>query len=164
MKGGDVVVEYDGNKINDPYHFKNMVAETKPGKQVPIKIIRDGNPLTVTVTIGELPVEAQAATNVETDNALRGVSVQDLTDEYRQKMNISEKDKGVIVSNVDEDSPALGIINKGDIILEISHKPVVNTKEYNKIVSGIESNRDVLVLIVKNGVRQYMTVPAKSSK
>jgi len=164
MKGGDVVVEYDGKKINEPYHFKNMVAETKPGQQVPVKIIREGNLLTANVTIGELPVQTEVMPNVEIDNALRGVSVQDLTDEYRQKMNIGGKDRGVIVNNIDEDSPALGIINKGDIILEISHKPVVNAKEYNKIVSGIESTSDVLVLIVKNGVRQYITVPAKSAK
>ncbi len=79
-------------------------------------------------------------------------------------MNISKKDKGVIVSNIDEDSPALGIINKGDIILEISHKPVLDAKEYHEIVSGIESSSDILVLIVKNGTRQYITVPAKSSR
>ncbi|HXW68753.1 MAG TPA: DegQ family serine endoprotease [Dissulfurispiraceae bacterium] len=163
LKGGDVVVEYDGNKINDPYHFKNMVAETKPGKQATISIIREGNPLTVNVTIGELPVETKAAPNVEIDNALRGVAVQDLSDEYRQKMNISGKDRGVIVSDIEEDSPALGIINKGDIILEVSHKPVVSSKEYNKIVSGIESRTEVLLLIIRNGIRQYITVPAKSA-
>ncbi len=164
MKGGDVVVEYDGKKINDPFHFKNMVAETKPGKQVPIKIIREGNLLTENVTIGELPTETQALPSVEIDNALRGVSVQDLTDEYRQKMNISEKDKGVIVSNIDEDSPALGIINKGDIILEVNRKPATNTKEYTKAISGTESNQDVLALIVRGGVRQYITIPAKSAQ
>ena len=164
MKGGDVVVEYDGQKTNDPFHFKNMVAETKPGKQVPVKIIREGNLLTANVTIGELPAETQVVPNVVADNALRGVSVQDITEEYRQKLNISEKEKGVIVTNIDEDSPALGIISKGDILLEINRKPVTNTKEYSKVISGVENNRDVLVLIVKNGVRQYLTVPAKSAK
>jgi serine protease Do len=164
LKRGDVVVEYDGRKISDPFHFKIMVAETKPGKQVPVGIIRDGNLLTANVTIGELPVEQQAVSKVATDNALKGVAVQDLTDEYRQKMNIGEKDKGVIVSNIDEDSPALGILNKGDVILEINHKTVSNTKEYTKIISGIESNRNVLVLIIRGGMRQYITIAAKSAK
>ena len=164
MKGGDVVVEYDGKKINDPFHFKNMVAETKPGKQVFIKIVREGNLLTANVTIGELPVDNQVIPNVEIDNALKGVSVQEITDEYRQKMNISEKDRGVIVSNIDEDSPALGIINKGDIIIEIDRRPVTSTKEYTKVISGIESNQNVLALIMRGGVRQYITIPAKTSK
>jgi serine protease Do len=164
LKGGDVVVEYDGKKINDPFHFKNMVAETKPLQQVPIRIIREGNLLTVNVTIGELPVENQVVPNIELNNALKGVSVQDITDEYRQKMNISEKDKGVLVSNIDEDSPALGIINKGDIILEINRKATTNTKEYTKIRSGIEGNQNVLALIARGGVRQYITIPAKGAK
>jgi len=90
--------------------------------------------------------------------------VQELTDEYRQKMNISEREKGVVVSNIAEDSPALGVLNKGDVVLEIRHKPVTDVKEYNKIVSGIENNSDVLMLIVKNGVRQYVTIPAKNVK
>ncbi len=164
LKRGDVVVEYDGKKINDPFHFKLMVAETKPGRQVPIGIVRDGNLLTANVTIGELPVEQQAVSKVTIDNALKGVEVQDLTDEYRQKMNMGEKDKGVIVNNIDEDSPALGILNKGDVILEIDQKTVSNVKEYTKIISGVESNRNILGLIMRGGMRQYITVPAKSAK
>ncbi len=164
LKRGDVVVEYDGTKISDPFHFRNTVAETKPGKQVTVSIIRDGNPLTVNVTIGELPSESKVVASVEADNALNGVTVQELSDEYRQKMNISEREKGVVVSNIAEDSPALGVLNKGDVILEIRHKSVTDVKEYNKIVSGIEGNSDVLMLIVKNGVRQYVTIPAKNAK
>ena len=164
LKRGDVVVEYDGKKITDPFHFKNMVAETRPGKQVAIKIIRDGSPLTATVTIGELPSDQKAVARVETENALKGVSVQELTEEYRQKMNIPEREKGVVVNNISEDSPALGVLNKGDIILEINRKTVADTKEYNVVTSGIESSQDVLALIVRNGVRQYVTIPAKSAK
>ncbi|MBF0559965.1 MAG: DegQ family serine endoprotease [Nitrospirae bacterium] len=164
LKRGDVVVEYEGKKIGDPFHFRIMVAETKPGKLVPITIIRDGNLLTANVTIGELPGEPQSVSKAELDNALKGVSVQELTDEFRQKMNVPAKEKGVIVNNVAEDSPALGILNKGDVLLEINRKPVGNIKEYNKIMSGIETNQNILALIIRNGVRQYVTVPAKSAK
>lgn len=164
LKRGDVIIEYDGKKINDPFHFKNMVAETKPGKSVPLTIIRDGNVTKKNVTIGELPGESKVITGLVSDNALKGVAVNELTDEYRQKMNIAGKEKGVIIVNIDEDSPALGILTKGDIILEINRKPVGNTDEYTETVSGIESNQNVLALIVRGGVRQYITVPAKAAK
>jgi serine protease Do len=161
LKGGDVVVEYEGKKISDPFHLKNMVAETKPGKEVAIGIIRDGNPMTMNVTIGELPSEVQASSKAEVENALKGVSVQDITDEYRKQMNIPDNDRGVVVSNIDEDSPALGVLDRGDVILEINRKPVTNTKEYNKLVSGIESNQNILALIIRRTVRQYVAIPAK---
>lgn len=164
LKRGDVVIEYDGKKIGDPYHFRIMVAETKPGRQVPVGIIRDNHLLTANVTIGEMPGEQQAVSQAEVENALKGVSVQELSDEYRQKMNITAKEKGVVVTDVAEDSPALGILNKGDVMLEINRKPVVGIKEYNKIMSGINSDQNVLALIVRNGVHQYVTVPAKSSR
>ncbi len=164
LKRGDVIVEYDGKKINDPFHFKNMVAETKPGKSVSLTIMRDGSLLKKIVTIGELPGESKVLPPVETDNALKGVSVQEVTDEYRQKMGVTEREKGVVVSNITENSPALGILTKGDIILEVNRTPVINTNAYNKIVSGIEVNHNVLVLIVRGGVRQYITIPGKGAK
>lgn len=164
LKRGDVVIEYDGKKIGDPYHFRIMVAETKPGRQVPVGIIRDNHILTANVTIGEMPGEQQAVSQAEVENALKGVSVQELSDEYRQKMNITAKEKGVVVADVAEDSPALGILNKGDVILEINRKPAVGIKEYNKIMSGIDSDQNILALIVRNRVHQYVTVPAKSSR
>ncbi|MBF0505239.1 MAG: DegQ family serine endoprotease [Nitrospirae bacterium] len=164
LKRGDVIVEYDGKKINDPFHFKNMVAETKPGKSVILTIIRDGSLMKKNIAIGELPGESKVITGVVSDNALKGVAVNELTDEYRQKMNIGGKEKGVVIVNIAEDSPALGVLTKGDIILEIDRKPVISAKEYEDIVSGIASNKNVLVLIVRGGVRQYITIPAKAAK
>lgn len=164
LKSGDVVIEYDGKKIDDPFHFKNMVAETKPGKSVSLTIVRDGAVMKKSIVIGELPGETKPAATVQTDNALKGVSVQDLTDEYRQKLGVGEKEKGVVVINIAEDSPALGILSKGDVILEINRKPVIDSQEYNKIISSIAANQNVLVLIVKGGVRQYTTIPAKGAR
>ncbi|MBI3592983.1 MAG: DegQ family serine endoprotease [Nitrospirae bacterium] len=164
LKRGDVIVEFDGRKISDPFHFKNMVAATKPGKAVQMKIIRDGNLLTATVTIGELPIEPQVVSSAEFENALKGVSVQDLTDEILQKLNITKKIKGVVINNIEEDSPALGILAKGDIIIEVNRKPVINAREYNKIVSAIEKGQNILLLIIRGGVSQYITVPATGGR
>ena len=71
LKSGDFIKEYDGKKIENPFHFKNMVASTKPGKTVRIKILREGNYLTATATIGELPIEPQIVSSPEFENALK---------------------------------------------------------------------------------------------
>ncbi len=164
LKHGDAIMEYDGKKITDPFHFKNMVAMTKPGTAVQMKIIRDGIPLTAKVVIGELPIEPQTITTAEFPNVLKGVSVQELTDDYLKKLNITKKIKGVIITDIDEDSPALGTLAKGDIILEVNRKPVPTIKEYNAVVSSIEKNQDVLLLVIKGGVVQYITAPAAGGK
>lgn len=159
LKRGDVVVEYDGKKITDPFHFKNMVAATKPGSTVQVKIIRNGAPVTLPVAIGELPVEPQLAATAEADNALKGVSVIELTPDLLQKLNIARKINGVVVNGIDDESPALGTLNKGDIILEVNRQPVPTMKEYRTVVSALEKNQDVLLLMIRGGVTQYITVP-----
>ncbi|BCB96163.1 MucD [Dissulfurispira thermophila] len=161
LKRYDVIVEYDGKKIDNPFHFKNMVAATKPGKTVEIKIIRNGNLLTAKVTIGELPIEPQIVSPAQFENSLRGVSVQELTDEVLQKLGITRKIKGVVVNSIEEDSPALGYLSKGDIIMEVNRKPVTNLKEYNDIVSKIEKGKDILLGIMRGGFPQVITVPAR---
>lgn len=161
LKRYDVIVEYDGKKTDNPFHFKNMVAATKPGKTVEIKIIRNGNLLTAKVTIAELPIEPQIVSPAQFENSLRGVSVQEVTDEILQKLGITRKIKGVLVNNIEEDSPALGIIAKGDIIMEVNRKPVTNTKEYNDTVSKIEKGKDILLTIMRGGFPQVITIPAR---
>jgi serine protease Do len=162
LKRGDVIIEYNGKKITDPFHFKNMVAATKPGKAVEIKVIRDSAVNTMPVTIGELPLEPSLASSAETDNALQGVTVIDTTPDILRKMNIAKKVSGVVVTVIEEGSPALGIITKGDIILEVNRKPVPSAKEYNAVVAGISKDSDILLLIIRGGVTQYITVPARS--
>lgn len=161
LKRYDVIVEYDGKKTDNPFHFKNIVASTKPGKTVEIKIIRNGNLLTAKVTIAELPIEPQIVSPAQFENSLRGVSVQEVTDEILQKLGITRKIKGVLVNNIEEDSPALGILAKGDIIMEVNRKAVTNTKEYNDTVSKIEKGKDILLGIMRGGFPQVITIPAR---
>lgn len=161
LKRYDVIISYDNKKVDNPFHFKNMVAATKPGKTVEIKIIRNGNLLTAKVTIAELPIEPQIVSPAQFENSLRGVSVQEVTDEVLKKLGITKKIKGVLINNIEEDSPALGILSKGDIIMEVNRKPVTNTKEYNDTVSKIEKGQDILLTIMRGGFPQVITIPAR---
>lgn len=161
LKVGDIVIEYDGKKIENPKQFRNMVAATKPGKTVKIKVIRENKTETATVTIGELPIEPQVVSAAQFDNALKGVFVTDITDEYRQKHNIPKRVNGVVVSNIDEESPALGVLRNGDIITEINRKTITNTKEYNEIVSNIAKNQDILIRIVRGTSTLFITLTSR---
>lgn len=158
LKRGDIIVEYDKKRIENPFQFKNLVASTKPGKTVEVKIIRNGSPMTLKVLIEEFPTELQALTPTEFDNALRGVYVQELTDDLLKKFGITKKIQGVVINNIDEDSPAYGVLARGDIIVEVNRKPITNLKEYLNIASKIEKSQDVLLLIIREGAAQYITI------
>jgi serine protease Do len=57
MKRGDLIIQFDGKKVEDPTGLRNMVAGSGPGKKAEIKIVRDQKEQTLTVTLGESPGE-----------------------------------------------------------------------------------------------------------
>lgn len=155
IERGDVVLEFDGKEVRDPAHLKNMVANTPPGKTVKIKISRNGEIKTVRATMKELPDKLQAA---KMENQLRGVTVQNLTPEIREQLNLPGRMTGVVVTNVDADSPASEVLAEGDVILEINKKKIANLKDFEKVVSKIKSEQKMLLLIVRNGMTAYVTL------
>jgi serine protease Do len=104
LKRGDVIIEYDGKKIEEPYILRNMVANTTPGEEHVVKVIRNNQPLTIKITIGELPVEAQEeVVSADYENVMKGVTVQDLTPQIAQKLKIPDRIKGVIITDISEE-------------------------------------------------------------
>jgi serine protease Do len=155
---GDVIIEYNGKKIDEPYNFRNTVANTPPGETAELKVIRNGKIETIKVMIGELPTEAPKAPVIEYKNVLRGISVRELTPELYRQMNISEKIKGVIVAEIGPDSPAEGKLMEDDIIQEINRKAIANLKDYESTASGIKPDETVLLLVFRKGSSVFITI------
>jgi len=162
LQRGDIIFEYDGKKIEEPYILRNMVANTLPGEQHTIKVLRDGKAKTMTIIIGELPSDAQQPFEAgDFQNALKGVSVQDLTPELAKKLRVPDKIKGVIVSDVEESSIAAGALMQGDVIQEVNRKRVIDVKSYKDVVARIKKDESVLLLIFRGGSSLFVTLSQK---
>ncbi len=159
LKRGDVIVEYDGKEVNEPTTLRNMVADTPPGREVTLKIVRDGKPKTLSASIAELPLEAQSAGKF--NNLLSGVYVQNISPEMKRGLGISKNLNGVIITEIRNGSPASGILAKNDIILEINRKKIRSMKDYNSVVSKIKSGQSILLLIHRNGSTIYTTLSSR---
>ena len=157
FRRGDLIVEFDGKPVKDSTSLRNMVANTPPGKKVLIKVIRDREEKILTVVIGEYP-EKISAMKGTVDNVLKGVYVQNLTPELKEQFDIPEKVEGVIVTNIDEDSPAFDALRRHDVIQEINRHEIKNTEDYHKIVSKIKKDESVLVLVYRSGGYIYITI------
>ncbi len=161
LKRGDVIVEYDGKKTDDPNQLRNMVASSLPGEEHTLKVMREGNPVTVKVVIGELPAETQQYATGEFQNVLKGIGVQDITPAISKELNIPARIKGVVVTEVDENSPAAGVIAQGDVIEQVNRKNISNVKEYQTAASGIRQGEAVLLLVYRGGSSLYVTLSAR---
>jgi serine protease Do len=154
---GDVIIEFGGKEVNEPYHLRNIVASTMPDEEIAVKVIRDGEIIDMSVIIGELPTDSEKQPTLF-KNALKGVSVQNLTPEAYRKLNLPERIRGVVVTDIEGGSPSETALMPGDVILEINRKAISNIDDYETMVSKIKKNQDLLLLVFRRGSTIFVTL------
>ncbi len=160
IERGDVIVEFDGKKVEDVTNLRNMVANTLPNNEVKIIIIRDGKPKTVNVKITDMPAEIQTLSKTF-DNQLKGIHVQSLNPEIKKSLNVPKRINGVVITEIEDGCPAQDVLMNGDIIMEINKKDIHNIKDYESVASGINSNENVLLLVYRQNSALYVTLSGK---
>jgi len=154
FKVGDVIVSFNGDKIDVSSDLPPMVGSTKVGKTVPAKVIRHGEPVTLRVKIAELPVDnntklsSSRKNGNKTQNPLH-VLVEDLTDEQREQLEV--KDHGVIVSQVSAGPAYKAGVRSGDVMLLINNIKIKNVKHFEELVNQLPKDKSVPILIQRRG-------------
>lgn len=150
IKEGDVIVEFNGRKIEDSRQLRLLVAETLPGTRAEVKLIRDGRSRTLSVQVDELPENAVAggdpSSSAPTDrDALEGVEVTDLDTRNRQQFDIPATVQGALVTRVDEDSNAAEAgLRPGDVILEVNRK---SGRDANAVITLVQQAKEERLLL-----------------
>jgi serine protease Do len=155
IKRGDVIVSFNGKAIKEMDALPKLVGATEIGKKAKVGIIRDGKPLEVEVIIGELKDEKlQASKKPEVEKDF-GLVVQNITPEIATHLNLKDK-RGVIVTDVQPGSPAQeGDIRSGDIIKEISRKPIKNIEDFKEAMKKVNIKEGAVLLIQRENVTFY---------
>jgi len=166
IKRGDIILEFNGRSVKDVSNLRNMVAQSKIGDEMGMKILRSGREYYVKVTIVEMP-RARDVAEVIPDHAtsdtqaelLTGLTIMDLTKETLKQLGYNKDEKGVIVVKVETGSPAdEAEIRKGDIINEIDEKKIDSVEDFNRIASNIKRDKTVLLFINRSGKRFYVVL------
>jgi len=162
LKNGDVILEFDHKKVENVSKFMLMVASSDIGKKVPVKIVRNKKEKNLTVELIERPSDELAASDdpAVTNTEWLGIEVESLNSDFAKRNEI-EEDNGVIITNIENNTPAsksnMGI---GDVIIEINSRAVENMKDYKNIVKEIkEENNEIILFYVKSKGGGYRFVP-----
>ncbi len=155
IKRGDVVLEYDGKKVKDVGHFRNLVALSEPGAPIKMVVIRNENKVGLEVKPGTL---GEAITKVNQTEVMKklGFTFQDLNKELAMQLGY-EKEGGVVVSQVMPVSPAqFAGLRPGMLILEVNREEVKNSQDFLKEIEKSIENKKVLLLIQHGRSTQYV--------
>lgn len=153
IQPGDVIVEFDGQPINDANDLFLAVANCAPGQEVKLKFLRDGREHTVKVTLAEKPGEqAQNLQPQSQHDALNGVTVEDLDADARSQLQIPDFIHGALVTEVDPDSHAADAgLQTGDVILSVDHHPVADADAAVKWCNNAKGDYILLKVWRKEG-------------
>jgi serine protease Do len=159
LKQYDIIVEFNGEKVEKTNDFRNRVAMLKPGTEVKLVVLRDGTRKNFTVELGQRPEPGRlAGTPSEAMEGL-GFSVQNLTDELAERFGYEGR-SGVIVNQVQSGSIAeLAGIAPGVLIMEVNRQPVKNVKQFSKALKNAKKARSVLLLIDNGRYNVLLTLP-----
>jgi len=164
LKSGDVIVGINDQPIKSSHDLALAVANTKPGSKADLKVLREGKPQTVAVTIEQLKRDNEAAVLGENGGGKGelGLGLATLDQNARQQYDIPKGVSGVVVSSVRPDSPAEQTgIRPGDVVVRIDNTPVQSPSDATEAVKKAvkAGKKSVAVLINRNGTNQFVPIP-----
>jgi serine protease Do len=174
LRGGDVIVTFDGERIRGVRHFSRLVSETPAGRTVTAEIVRDGGRQRVTITpepteglrglmpeirreiergLGALPQDFPMPAP-RAARARLGVTLTPLTDQLATYFGV---EGGVLVSSVDTDSPAARAgIHAGDVLTAVDGRAVRTPADVSAVARAVERGASLEVRLTRD--RREMSV------
>jgi serine protease Do len=161
VKLGDLIVEYNGKPVPKSLDFRAVIADTAPGQKAIFKIVRDKKEMTISVKIGELAEESDAALTAEVKDPELGIKVQRITPEAARRLGLNST-KGVLVLEVQPGSPADSIgLEPADVIREINQRPVNNVIDFERAMRQGRRGERILLLVQRGDNAVFFALKRK---
>jgi serine protease Do len=168
VEPGDVITEFNGKPIASRDELIRVVTGTKPGTTVPMKLIRDKKERTVNITVEELDLEAESASeqaaeaSSEDTSAGFGVSLRDITPAISRQLRLPSGMTGALIADVDQGSPAEGGgLAQYDVILKVNGASVSNAADASRLLQKIPSGGRAMLLVWKTRQSQELFLTIK---
>ena len=164
LKQGDVIDQLNGRKIADGSALQVAVSQDQPGDTIHLGIIRDGQPRTVDVKVGEYHKPGTEAAQNENGTAPAnagklGVAVDDLSSDVRQQLKLPSDVKGAAIAQVRPGSPADDAgLQPGDVVAEVNRKPITSAEQFASVIHANPAGKDILLLVWSKGNSSYRVV------
>ena len=171
LKAGDIILKFDGKKIDTMRALPKLVSNTEVGKNVELKIWRNKKLITKKLTLGRLESsddfkaenkKTKPETKIkDTEVKTLKITVRDITVKDIKDRKLEKKLSGVVITGISSKSVVAGTLREGDIIIEVQKNKVLNSKALNQLIEGIYKKGEktlLLTIINNNNQRRYLGV------
>ena len=168
VKAGDIILEFNGETIKEMKELPIIVARTEVGKKVKVKIWRNKKEIVKTITLGRLETsEDFKVTERDTtpkDQRIESlkITVREISKEDIKNRNLPNQTTGLVITQIEKDSPLINSIEENSIILEAQKKKIKNSNDLNKAVEQVlKSNQKTILLVIYNSQNQRRYIGIK---
>lgn len=151
LRHGDVIVGFNGRPVGTKDEMRLAIAQSAPGATITLRVVREGKPLDIEVILGRLDEGTDAARGNE---LIQGIRVSALNKEVRESFGVPASVRGLIVTEVDADSPYAAALPPGTVIEQINRIAVSETDVARQ---ALVRGRNVFV-VNYGGVRRYLAI------
>jgi len=169
VKSGDIILEFNGEKIEQMKELPIIVARTEVGKKVKVKIWRNKKEITKTITLGRLETsedfkisEKKEELPKETLIENLKIKVRKLSDQDIKTRNLPNQTNGLVITSIEKNSPLTGSIEVNSIILEAQKKKIRGVEDLNQVLKQVlNSNQKTILLVIYNSQNQKRYIGVK---
>ena len=160
LEAGDIILKFDGKKIEKSSDLPRAVGGTKPGTASTVTVFRRGTTKDYPIVVGEFEPDrtAQKAAPEKAAPAnathLLGLTVSDLTDALKKELNLKG---GVRVDAVAEPALKAGV-REGDVVVQVSNTEVADVKSFTQLLSRLDKSKPINVLLRRGEWAQYTVI------
>ena len=170
IKSGDIILEFNGTKINEMKELPMIVAQTKVGKTVDVKIWRNKKEITKKIKLGRLETsedfnekkkktETKKLENLEIKSLK--ITVRPLNKKDIEERKLPNQTTGLVITKIDENSP-VNYLKIGDIIVEAQKKKIKSKNDLEKIVeAALKSSQKTILIVIYNNQNQKRYIGVK---
>jgi serine protease Do len=155
LRTGDIILASNGADVPDSRQLGLKISEMSPGTKVNLKVLRDGKQIAIAVVLSQMPT-SKPEPHVTPKPEL-GASLEPLTPEINEHLNLPDSTTGLIVTDLDPGGTAAQAgIEHGDIIQELNHKPVNDVEAFQAAIASA-GQEPQLLLVDRAGKHLFIT-------
>ena len=166
IEAQDVILSFDGQEIENTRELVRIVGNTAVGETVPVEIMRNGEAMTLDVTLARREDEIQTVPAAMDDRSqmegsFLGLEVSAITPEIRERFGFGQAKEGLMILSVEPGSDAEGKgLRPGDLITEVGLVEVAAPADMEKAVSDARAagRMSVLLLIERDGNPRFVAL------